>query len=108
MKKKSFKMILSSILIFIISFSLTACSQNNASKTKVKEVKVNEVARSIFYAPMYVAINEGFFEKEGLKIELSTGQGADATYSKKQIKKATNYGGFFYGLQTLQGVYPWV
>lgn len=89
MKKKSFRMILSSILIFIISFSLTACSNGNSHNTKIKKVKVNEVARSIFYAPMYVAINEGFFEKEGLKIELSTGQGADTPYSKKQIKIAT-------------------
>ena len=31
---------------------------------------------------MYVAINEGFFEEEGLNIDLSTGQGADATQSK--------------------------
>ena len=28
---------------------------------------------------MYVAISEGFFEEEGLDIDLSTGQGADKT-----------------------------
>ena len=42
-------------------------------------VRLNEVVRSVFYAPMYVAINEGFFEEEGIKIDLSTGQGADKT-----------------------------
>ena len=41
----------------------------------IKKVNV----RSVFYAPMYVAINEGFFEEEGIKIDLSTGQGADKT-----------------------------
>ena len=43
------------------------------------QIRLNEVVRSIFYAPMYVAINKGFFEEEGLSIELSTGQGADKT-----------------------------
>jgi NitT/TauT family transport system substrate-binding protein len=42
-------------------------------------VRLNEVVHSIFYAPQYVALNKGFFEEEGLKIELSTGQGADKT-----------------------------
>ncbi len=42
-------------------------------------IRLNEVVRSIFYAPHYVAISEGFFEEEGIKIELSTGQGADKT-----------------------------
>ena len=42
-------------------------------------VRLNEVVRSVFYAPMYVAINEGVFEEEGIKIDLSTGQGADKT-----------------------------
>ncbi len=41
------------------------------------EVNLCEVAHTIFYAPQYVAINEGFFEEEGLKIDLTTGQGAD-------------------------------
>jgi NitT/TauT family transport system substrate-binding protein len=40
-------------------------------------VKLCEVTHSIFYAPQYVALNLGFFEEEGLEIELSNGQGAD-------------------------------
>lgn len=40
-------------------------------------VKVNEVAHTIFYAPQYAAISQGFFEEEGLKIDLVCGQGAD-------------------------------
>ena len=38
---------------------------------------LNEVAHSIFYAPQYVAIEEGYFEEEGLKIDLVNGFGAD-------------------------------
>ena len=40
---------------------------------------LNEVAHSIFYAPMYVAIEEGYFEDAGIDLELATGFGADKT-----------------------------
>lgn len=39
------------------------------------KVILNEVAHSIFYAPMYVAIEEGYFEEEGIELELVTGFG---------------------------------
>lgn len=42
------------------------------------KVRVCEVTHSIFYAPQYAAIALGFFEEEGIEIELSNGQGADA------------------------------
>ena len=45
-------------------------------KTKIV---LNEVAHSIFYAPMYVAIEEGYFTEEGIELELVTGFGADKT-----------------------------
>ena len=41
------------------------------------EIKLNEVTRSVFYAPQYVAISKGFFNDEGLKLDITTGQGAD-------------------------------
>ena len=40
---------------------------------------MNEVAHSIFYAPMYVAIEEGYFKEEGIDLTLVTGFGADKT-----------------------------
>lgn len=40
-------------------------------------MKLNEVAHSIFYAPQYVAIENGYFEEEGIEIELVNGAGAD-------------------------------
>lgn len=60
---------------------LSACSSSGASGNdgSLTKVTLNEVAHSIFYAPMYVAIEEGYFEEEGLEITLVTGFGADKT-----------------------------
>ena len=75
--KKNFKLT-SLLLIGILAIlSLAGCSKSN-NKSLVT-IKLNEVVRSTFYAPMYVAINEGLFKDEGLNIDLSTGQGADKT-----------------------------
>ena len=61
-------------VVIAVGFIATRPSKND---TAIKTLKVNEVTRSVFYAPQYVAIANGFFEEEGLKIELTTGQGAD-------------------------------
>ncbi len=47
-------------------------------KSELDRVRVCEVTHSIFYAPQYAAIALGFFEQEGIEIELSNGNGADA------------------------------
>ena len=65
-------------------------TSNEEKKAELQTVRLNEVVRSVFYAPMYVAINEGFFEEEGLEIDLSTGQGADAQCSKQQYLSINN------------------
>ena len=60
--------------------SLCACSPAEETNADVNtKVVLNEVAHSIFYAPMYVAIEEGYLEEEGIDIELVTGFGADKT-----------------------------
>ena len=46
---------------------------------ETQSVKVGEVTRSIFYAPLYAAIEQGYFEKQGLSIELTTIPGGDKT-----------------------------
>ena len=46
---------------------------------KLTKVTLNDVAHSIFYAPQYVAIEEGYFKDEGLDLTLVTGFGADKT-----------------------------
>lgn len=48
-------------------------------KDDMIEITLNEVAHSIFYAPMYVAFEKGYFEDEGLKVNLVNGLGADKT-----------------------------
>lgn len=62
-------------LILIIK-SKTADKNNNNLTT----IQLNEVTRSIFYAPQYVAISNGFFEEEGLNIEITTGQRSRQSY----------------------------
>ena len=59
--------------------ALTGCGSKNGSQEGGQEVVLNEVAHSIFYAPMYVAIEEGYFEDEGITLTLVTGFGADKT-----------------------------
>lgn len=56
-------------------------NREEADKTEkeLTEVTLNEVAHSIFYAPMYVAIEEGYFEDEGIALDLVCGFGADKT-----------------------------
>ena len=49
----------------------------NKKEETLKKIRVNEVTRSVFYAPQYVAIANGYMKEEGLDIELTTGQGAD-------------------------------
>ena len=69
-------------IVAIIGLSFVGCGKTSTKDTGTDElqtVRLNEVVRSVFYAPMYVAISEGFFEEEGLEIDLSTGQGADKT-----------------------------
>jgi len=50
---------------------------NENGTEELTKISVNEVTRSVFYAPQYVAIALGYFEENGLEIELATGQGAD-------------------------------
>lgn len=80
MKMKVKKIIMAIIAILVIIVAIfTAFMMNKKTDTKegIKTIKVNEVTRSVFYAPQYVAIANGFFEEEGMQIELTTGQGAD-------------------------------
>ena len=65
--------ILAGIIIAIYSINNTSDEGNNG----LQILKVSEVTRSVFYAPQYVAIANGYFAEEGLEMDLTTGQGAD-------------------------------
>ena len=61
-----------------INYNNSKNSNNDSGKaTELQTVRLNEVTRSVFYAPQYAAISNGFFEEEGIKVEITTGQGAD-------------------------------
>lgn len=78
MKKKIIISILILIIIVIIIGVIIIKKQNNNTNGENIVIKMNEVTRSVFYAPQYVAINNGYFKDYGIDIELTTGQGADA------------------------------
>lgn len=66
--------------IALVILSLTMLLSLFAGCQKQEEtvtIKLSEVTHSVFYAPQYVAINRGFFENEGIEIELMNGGGAD-------------------------------
>lgn len=60
------------VLTIFLTFTLSACK-----KDELKTIRLIEVTHSLFYTPQYVAITQGFFEEEGLKINLINGKGAD-------------------------------
>ena len=61
-------------ILLLLSIILAGCQNSKDGKIKIT---LNEVTRSVFYSPQYVAMSKGFFEEEGLEIETVTGQGAD-------------------------------
>ena len=63
--------------MYYISCPSTGCAGSDTKNEELTEVRLNEVVHSVFYAPQYVALENGYFEEEGLKIDLSVGQGAD-------------------------------
>lgn len=67
------KKIFSGILAAVLSAALlTGCGQKETTK-----IRLNEVTHSVFYAPLYAALELGFFQAEGLDVELTNGGGAD-------------------------------
>ncbi|MFI3210746.1 MAG: ABC transporter substrate-binding protein [Peptostreptococcaceae bacterium] len=71
-----FKKVLS--LLTVSALFLTGCTSTTSS-TDLEEITIAEVAHSVFYAPQYVAITNGYFEEEGLLVDIITTSGADKT-----------------------------
>lgn len=65
------------ILLIALGIILYFVTKDNTEQVALTKIRLNEVTRSVFYAPQYVAISKGFMEEEGLEIEITTGQGAD-------------------------------
>ena len=68
---------ISQIIFLLIIFLIASIILFNNKKTDKIKLKVAEVAHSIFYAPQYVSIHNGYFEEEGLDVEILLTPGAD-------------------------------
>lgn len=82
MKKRKIRRLL--LLSLLLSVLLCSCGKEEGSSApksggKQKKVVLNEVAHSCFYAPLYAAIEKGYFDEEGISLDLVTGYGADKT-----------------------------
>ena len=64
------------LLMVTVSGLLFGCNKKDYNK-----IELNEVTHSIFYAPLYVAINNGYFEDEGLEVSLTNGGGSNTSMS---------------------------
>lgn len=82
MKKFSILMVIF-VGIFSVMSVFIGCGKKDNNK-----IRISEVTHSLFYAPLYVAINNGYFEDEGLKIELTNAGGSDTVMSSLISKSA--------------------
>lgn len=73
MKNKLICFFAAAVMAAAMPFALTSCATDDGV------IRINEVTHSVFYAPMYLADGLGYFEEEGITIELTNGGGADAT-----------------------------
>lgn len=79
MNKKIICIVVTIVIIIITGICIIRnCNKKINEKSEIQTIKMNEVTRSVFYAPQYVSINNGYFRDNGIEIELTTGQGADA------------------------------
>ncbi len=76
------------LLIFFMSCLFAIIPLSACGEEGLKTIKLNEVTHSVFYAPLYVAIENGYFEEEGIKIELTNGGGADNSMTAVLSKTA--------------------
>lgn len=77
MKRKIIIGVVILILVAIVVGVVTIKNNKQTTNNGNTLIKMNEVTRSVFYAPQYVAINNGYFLENGIEIELTTGQGAE-------------------------------
>lgn len=75
MKNKNVIIFIFCLIIAVSLFFLVKVEKNKVTDKHV--VRLAEVTHSIFYAPLYVAIENGYFEEEGIELDLILTSGAD-------------------------------
>ncbi len=75
--KKIIIIIIIALIILISLFIMVIKSFAKDEETDLVKIRLAEVTHSVFYAPLYVAIEKGYFEEEGLDVELILTSGAD-------------------------------
>ena len=75
MKKKIITILIALVLILIIG--ITSIKLTDKKDEELTTIRLAEVTHSVFYAPFYVAIENGYFESEGIEIDLILTSGAD-------------------------------
>lgn len=73
---KRFAALFLSAAVLLSVFAFTGCGRDDGD---ARRITLNEVTRSVFYAPLYAAVTKGFFADEGLELEIVTGGGSDAS-----------------------------
>lgn len=96
MKNKILSITLAAVMTAVTVLAGCGSEEQKAEEGKQKVV-LNEVAHSVFYAPMYVAIEEGYFKEEGIELELVTGyaevglvQNISSIQRKRIYRKSTS------------------
>ena len=80
MKNKKWISLAAAVVLAVTALPMGVfAAKKDSTEEKLTKVTLNEVAHSIFYAPQYAAIEEGYFKDEGLDLTLVTGFGADKT-----------------------------
>ena len=77
MKKKIITILIALILIAVIIITSIKITNKEEENNDLRTIRLAEVTHSVFYAPMYVAIENGYFESEGIEIDLILTSGAD-------------------------------
>ena len=72
--RKKLKVLTALLLSITTVIIMVGCGSSKTTNEGKVKVRLNEVTRSVFYAPMYVAMSEGFFAENGIEIDLQTGQ----------------------------------
>ena len=76
------------IILLVITIFIGLKHNNNKKNNNLTKVTVAEVAHSVFYAPQYLAHSLGYFEEEGLDVEITLSNGADAVMAAVLSKDA--------------------